>query len=84
MGKLKVQIMGRGMVWLDTGTPDGMMEASEFVRTLQKSHGFYIACIEEIAWRRGYIDRESLKIIGEELKNTDYGRYIDLVAGKEE
>ena len=84
MGKLKVQIMGRGMVWLDTGTPDGMMEASEFVRTLQKSHGFYIACIEEIAWRRGYIDRESLKKIGEELKNTDYGRYIDLVAGKEE
>ena len=57
MGKLKVQIMGRGMVWLDTGTPDGMMEASEFVRTLQKSHGFYIACIEEIAWRRGYIRR---------------------------
>lgn len=84
MGKLKVQIMGRGMVWLDTGTPDGMMEASEFVRTLQKSHGFYIACIEEIAWRRGYIDRESLKKIGEELKNTDYGRYIDLVADKEE
>ena len=84
MGKLKVQIMGRGMVWLDTGTPDGMMEASEFVRTLQKSHGFYIACIEEIAWRRGYIDRESLKKIGEELKNTDYGRYVDLVADKEE
>ena len=75
-GKLHVTLMGRGMAWLDTGSPKGMHKASGFVKTIQEMQGFYISCIEEIAWRRGYISTEQLKIIGEELKMTDYGKYI--------
>ena len=75
-GKLKVQIMLRGMAWLDTGTPEGMLRASHFVETIQQMQGFYISCIEEIAWRRGFIDTEQLQKLGEELKMTDYGRYL--------
>ena len=67
--KLNVTLMGRGMAWLDTGSPKGMLKASEFVRTVQDMQGFYISCIEEIAWRRGFIDTEQLKM-------TDYGKYI--------
>ena len=68
--------MKRGMAWLDTGTPKGMLKASEFIETVQSRQGFYIACLEEIAWRRGFIDDEGLRVIGEELKMTDYGQYI--------
>ena len=75
-GKLHVELMGRGMAWLDTGTPESMHKASEFVKTLQEMQGFYISCIEEIAWRNGYITDEQLRILGEELKMTDYGKYI--------
>ncbi len=75
-GKLKVQLMQRGMAWLDTGTPTGMLKASEFVQTVQEMQGFYISCLEEIAWRRGFINDEQLKALGEELKMTDYGRYL--------
>lgn len=75
-GKLKVVLMGRGMAWLDTGTPDGMLKASEFIETVQSRQGFYIACLEEIAWRRGFINDEQLIKIGEELKMTDYGQYL--------
>lgn len=75
-GKLKVVLMGRGMAWLDTGTPDGMLKASEFIETVQSRQGFYIACLEEIAWRRGFIDDSQLLKIGEELKMTDYGQYL--------
>jgi len=75
-GKLKVNLMGRGMAWLDTGTPDGMLKASEFIETVQSRQGFYIACLEEIAWRRGFIDDQQLIKIGEELKMTDYGQYL--------
>lgn len=75
-GKLKVVLMGRGMAWLDTGTPDGMLKASEFIETVQSRQGFYIACLEEIAWRRGFIDDAQLIKIGEELKMTDYGQYL--------
>ena len=75
-GKLHVTLMGRGMAWLDTGSPKGMYKASGFVKTIQEMQGFYISCIEEIAWRRGYISTEQLKRIGEELKMTDYGKYI--------
>lgn len=75
-GKLKVILMGRGMAWLDTGSPKSMLKASEFVRTVQDMQGFYISCIEEIAWRRGFIDTNQLKKLGEELKMTDYGKYI--------
>ena len=74
--RLKVTIMGRGMAWLDTGTPEGMLKASEFVHTVQDMQGFYVSCIEEIAWRRGFIGSEQLKKLGEELKMTDYGKYL--------
>lgn len=75
-GKLKVTRLGRGMAWLDTGTPAGMLKAAQFVQTIQEMQGFYISCIEEIAWRRGFIDTAQLKAIGESLKMTDYGQYI--------
>ena len=75
-GKLHVTLMGRGMAWLDTGSPKGMHKASGFVKTIQEMQGFYISCIEEIAWRRGFISTDQLKRIGEELKMTDYGKYI--------
>lgn len=75
-GKLKVTLMGRGISWLDTGTPDGMLKAGDFVKTVQEMQGFYISCIEEIAWRRGFIDREQLRRLGEELKMTEYGQYL--------
>lgn len=75
-GKLKVQLFGRGMAWLDTGTPEGMLKASEYVETVQSRQGFYISCIEEIAWRRGFISTEQLYKLGEELKMTEYGEYL--------
>ena len=75
-GKLYVSLMGRGMAWLDTGTPEGMLQASNFVQTMQERQGFYISCIEEIAWRRGFISSEQLMILGKELEKTEYGQYI--------
>ena len=76
MGKLKVVLFKRGVAWLDTGTPQGMLQAAEFVETVQDRQGFYMSCIEEIAWRRGFISTEQLKKLGEELKMTDYGQYL--------
>ena len=76
MGALKVELMGRGIAWLDTGTPDGMLKAAQFVEAVQARQGFYISCIEEIAWRRGFITAEQLRTIGESLKMTDYGQYL--------
>jgi len=75
-GELNVILLGRGMAWLDTGTPDGLQKAAEYVEAVQSRQGFYIACLEEIAWRRGFIDDQELKVIGESLKMTDYGQYI--------
>ncbi len=75
-GRLKVQLMHRGMAWLDTGTPAGMIKASEFVQTVQEMQGMYISCLEEIAWRRGFITDSQLHNLGEELKMTDYGQYL--------
>lgn len=75
-GQLHVSLMGRGISWLDTGTPAGMHKAGDFVRTVQEMQGFYISCIEEIAWRRGFITKDKLRTLGEELKMTDYGQYI--------
>ena len=75
-GTLKVARMKRGMAWLDTGNPEGMLKAAEFVEAVQARQGFYIACLEEIAWRRGFIDDAQLKAIGEELKMTEYGKYL--------
>ena len=75
-GKLRVTLMRRGMAWLDIGTPEGMLKAAEFVEAVQSRQGFYIACLEEIAWRRGFIDDAQLRKLGEELKVTDYGQYL--------
>lgn len=75
-GKLKVCLMKRGMAWLDTGNPDGMLKAAEFVEAVQSRQGFYIACLEEIAWRRGFITDEQLRALGKELKMTAYGKYL--------
>ncbi len=75
-GKLRVTLMGRGMAWLDTGSPKGMHKASSFVKAVQEMQGFYISCIEEIAWRRGFISTQQLRSLGEELGMTDYGKYL--------
>ena len=75
-GKLSVTLLGRGLSWLDTGSPKGMLKASGFVKTVQEMQGFYISCIEEIAWRRGFITLEQMHALGEELKMTDYGKYL--------
>lgn len=76
MGELKVTLLGRGIAWLDTGTPDGMLKASQFVEAVQDRQGFYVSCIEEIAWRRGFITAQQLREIGEGLKMTEYGQYL--------
>ncbi|MDR0733984.1 MAG: glucose-1-phosphate thymidylyltransferase RfbA [Dysgonamonadaceae bacterium] len=75
-GKLKVEIFGRGFAWLDTGNSDSLLEASNFVATIQKRQGFYVSCIEEIAWRKGWIDDAQLEKAGKALDKTDYGKYI--------
>ena len=75
-GMLSVSLMGRGMAWLDTGSPKGMLKAAEFVQSVQDMQGFYISCIEEIAWRQGYIDGEQLLKLGRKLDMTAYGQYL--------
>ncbi len=75
-GELNVVLLGRGMAWLDTGTPTGLLKAAEYVEMIQSMQGMYISCIEEIAWRRGFISTEQLRALGEELKMTDYGQYL--------
>jgi glucose-1-phosphate thymidylyltransferase len=74
--KLKVNLLGRGIAWLDTGTPSAILDASHYVETIQKRQGFYISCIEEISWRKGWISTTQLRIIGETMKNSDYGQYL--------
>jgi len=73
---LQVELFGRGFAWLDTGNCDSLLEAGNFVETIQKRQGFYIACIEEIAWRNKWIDDEQLRKLGTNLKTTQYGEYI--------
>ena len=82
-GELRVELMGRGIAWLDTGTPDGMLKAAQFVEAVQGTQGFYVSCIEEIAWRRGFITTEQLREIGKSLKMTDYGQYLLSLAGED-
>jgi glucose-1-phosphate thymidylyltransferase len=79
-GDLFVETMSRGFAWLDTGTHDSLLEASEFVRTLQKRQGVFIASLEEIAFHNGFIDRDQLRDQGERFGKTDYGRYLLRVA----
>ena len=80
MSELNVVLLKRGMAWLDTGSPKGMLQAAEFVETIQERQGFYVSCIEEIAWRRGFINTQQLLELGEELYMTDYGQYLIEIA----
>ncbi len=79
-GKLQLQFLGRGFAWLDTGTHDSLLEAGQFVQTIEKRQGFKIACIEEIAYKNNWIDRSQLLQFAEKLSKTSYGRYLHDVA----
>lgn len=83
-GKLKVKLLGRGFAWLDTGTHDGLLEASNFVGTIQKRQGLYIACIEEIAYNMGYIQKDELIKLSQRYSNTKYGSYLMRIVGSRE
>jgi len=74
--RLKVQLLGRGMAWLDTGTHDSLLQASNFIATIEKRQGLKIACVEEIAYHKGYIDREQLERLGQTLRKNQYGQYL--------
>ena len=74
--ELEVILLGRGMAWFDTGTASGMLNAAEYIEAIQTRQGFYISCLEEIAYNRGFIEKDQLKKLGEELKMTEYGEYI--------
>jgi len=82
-GKLKVKLLGRGFAWFDAGTHDSFLEAGEFVATIEKKTGLMIGCIEEIAYRNGWIDREQLLKLAKPLAKTDYGRYLLELAEEE-
>lgn len=79
-GKLKVQPLGRGFAWLDTGNPDALIDAANFIATIQKRQGLYISCIEEIAYKKGFIDRKQLNKLAEDLNKTPYGLYLKKLA----
>ena len=83
-GQLYVSLMTRGVTWFDTGSPKGMHKASGFVKTLQEMQGFYLSCIEEIAWRKHFIDDDQLRRCGLELEKTDYGKYLLSLLNNEE
>lgn len=82
-GQLSVELMGRGMAWLDTGMPQGLLKAAEYVEAVQSRQGYFIACIEEIAYRRGFIDASRLRALGESLRKTAYGQYLLAVADED-
>jgi glucose-1-phosphate thymidylyltransferase len=75
-GTLKVQLLGRGMAWLDTGTHSSMLQASNFVEAVQNTQGTYIACLEEIAYRKGWIGSEEVIELAKPLMKTGYGKYL--------
>jgi glucose-1-phosphate thymidylyltransferase len=80
--RLQVRIMGRGMAWLDTGTHESLLQASNFIHTMEERQGLKISCIEEIAFKRGYIDKNQLLVLAEELKNSTYGQYLFAIANE--
>ena len=73
---LKVELLGRGFAWLDTGTHDSLIDASQFIHTIQKRQGFKVACLEEIAWRKGWLSAEDVKIQAEKMGKSGYGEYL--------
>ena len=75
-GQLMLSVLGRGTAWLDTGSPDSLLQASHFIQTVEARQGLKIGCLEEIAFRMGFIDLEALRSIGESLQKTEYGRYL--------
>jgi len=79
-GTLKVETLGRGMAWLDTGNHDSLLDASNYVASIQKRQGLYISCLEEIAYKQGFIDRQQLIVLAEAMKKTEYGKYLFDVA----
>ena len=79
-GELRVELMGRGMAWLDTGTPEGLLKAADYVEAVQSRQGYYVAAVEEVAFRRGFIDAAQLELLGEAMGKTAYGRYLVQVA----
>ena len=81
--RMSVQLMGRGFAWLDTGTPDSLMEAGQFVKIIEDRQGFKISCVEEIAYRKGFIDKAQLQVLGERLSKSSYGRYILSIVAEE-
>ena len=81
-GSLKVELFGRGMAWFDTGTHRGLLDAANFVEAIQTRQGLYVACIEEIAYRKGFIGREQLLKLAEPLLKTEYGKYLVQVANE--
>jgi len=81
-GQLKVELFGRGFAWLDTGTYDSLLEASNYVETIQKRQGFYVSCIEEIAYRKGWINKEQLTNLAKEMEKVEYGKYLLEIAGE--
>lgn len=83
-GELCVELMGRGMAWLDTGTPQGLLKAAEYVEAVESRQGYYIACIEEIAFRRQFIGAPHLRELGESMRKTDYGQYLISIADEAE
>jgi glucose-1-phosphate thymidylyltransferase len=78
-GRLSVEVLGRGMAWLDTGTYDGLLEAANFIETIQKRQGMYVSCIEEIAYANGWLSRSALRELAASYK-TEYGAYLNYVA----
>ena len=81
-GKLKVELFGRGMAWLDTGTHRGLLDASNYVEAVQTRQGLYVACLEEIAYRKGYISKEQLLELAKPLLKTEYGQYLVKIANE--
>ena len=81
-GRLSVELLGRGMAWLDTGTHDSLLEASNFISTIQNRQGLQVACLEEIAYRNGYINKDQLLTLAEPLKKNRYGEYLLKIANQ--
>src|SRR5699024_5501827 len=82
LGELNVELLGRGFAWLDTGTHESLLDASTFIETVEKRQSLKVACLEEIAYRKGYIDKKQLLYLAEPLKKNEYGQYLIRLANQ--